>query len=87
MDDKEFLERFTKAIKNGDCPETLVKMAKTPWQKQVAVEFVLLDKKLAEQEHDIGTLKKICWGIFMAVAIAAVVQVISVILPTILQYF
>jgi hypothetical protein len=56
-------------------------MAKSKWQRQVAIEFVLQDKRLAAQEKDIATLKKICWGIFTAVTIAAVVQIISTILP------
>jgi len=81
MNDKEFTEELKKAVDNGDCPETLVKMAKSKWQRQVAIEFVLQDKRLARQEQDIGTLKKITWGIFAAVSIAAVVQILSVLIP------
>jgi len=81
MDDKEFLMKLADAEKNGDCPDALIKMATTKWQKQVAVEFVLMDKKLASQSQELSTLKKITWGIFAATAIAAVVQVISQILP------
>lgn len=77
MNDKEFLILFADACKNGGCPENLVKMAQTKWQRQVAVEFVLQDKRLAKHEHKIGTIYRITWGIFTLTAIAVVVQVIN----------
>ena len=80
MDDNEFLEM----VKKHDCPDTLIKMANNPWQKQVAVEVVLLDKRLAKHEHEIITLKKITWAIFVLTAIACVVQVINTIIVPLL---
>ena len=78
MDDNEFLKLLQDS---DDCPEQLIKMAESPWQKQVAVEFVIQDKKINAQGKDIATLKKITWGIFIATAVAAVVQVISGLSP------
>lgn len=73
LDDKEFLEM----IRKHDCPDTLIKMANNPWQKQVAVEVVLLDKRLGKHEHEIATLKRITWSVFVLTAVACVVQVIN----------
>lgn len=78
LDDKEFLELLEKS----DCIDDLIKMASNPWQKQVVVEFVKMGKRIGIQEHEIGTLKKITWGIFALTAVACVVQVInSIIVP------
>jgi len=77
MNDTEFLTLLAEACKNGGCPESLVKMAQTKWQKQVAVEFVLQDKRLSKHEHKIDTIYKITWGIFTLTALAVVVQVIN----------
>lgn len=76
MDDQEFLKMLTEACNGKHCPEDLVKMATTKWQKQVAVEFVLQDKKIDANRHDLKVLKKICWGILLAVSGSCVVQVI-----------
>ena len=78
MEDAEFLKMINDA---EDCPDTLIKMAETSWQKEVAVEFVLQDKKINAQGHDIEVLKKITWGIFTLTAVACAVQVINAILP------
>lgn len=80
MDDKEFLEM----LENSDCIEELIKMAESTWQKQVVVEFVKMGKRMGTQEHDIGTLKKITWGIFAATAIACTIQLINTIAPPLL---
>lgn len=78
MDDKEFL----KMLEDSDCIEDLIKMAESSWQKQVVVEFVKMGKRMGTQESDIGTLKRITWGIFTATALACAVQVInSIVLP------
>ena len=78
MDDKEFL----KMLKDNDCIEDLIKMAESSWQKQVVVEFVKIGKRIEAQGHDIGTLKRITWGIFAATAIACTVQLInSIVIP------
>lgn len=76
MDDKEFMELLAKS----DCTDTLIKMAETPWQKQVAVEFVLQDKKINANKHDLNVVKKIAWAIFSLTAIASVASVINTIL-------
>ena len=78
MDDKEFI----KMMKDSeDCPDKLIKMAETPWQKQVAIEFVIYDKRLNHNSHRIDTIYKITWGIFTLTAIACIVQVINTIIP------
>lgn len=79
MDDNEFLKLLNES---DDCPEKLIKMAKTPFQKQAAVEFVLVYKRIDSHGHDIKMIKRITYGIFTLTAIACVVQVInSIILP------
>lgn len=78
MDDAEFVKMLNDS---NDCPDKLIKMAETPWQKQVAIEFVFQDKKINAQGHDIAVLKKITWGIFILTFVACAVQVVSTILP------
>ena len=81
MNDAEFFKLLREACNGEHCPEDLVRMAETPFQKQVAVEFVLQDRRINAQGHDIKILKKLTWGIFTVTAVACVVQVVSSILP------
>jgi len=85
LDDKEFLERVAKAEKNGDCPEDLVKMAETDWQKQVAVEFVMMDRRYssdkAERDAEMKFVKRIMWAIFGVTVLAWVSQLILRLFP------
>jgi len=78
MDDTEFLKMLNDS---DDCPEKLIKMAETPFQKQTAVEFVLVHKEINAHGHDIKILQKITWGIFILTFVACAVQVVSTILP------
>ena len=74
MDDKEFLERVAKAEENNDCPENLVRMASTDWQKQVAIEFVLMDKKVNERNERFAKIEKdIHWVKWLAVSVFGIV--------------
>lgn len=86
MDDKEFMKMLGETCKGEHCPEDLVKMAKSRWQKQVAVEFVLFDKRINSQAHKLSTIYKITWGIFSLVAVGAVMQVIAVVIPWITSF-
>lgn len=85
MDDKEFLAKLADAEKNGDCPETLVKMATTKWQKQVAVEFVLMDKRVikekAQRDTEMKFMKRIMWAIFGVTVLAWMSQLVPQLLP------
>jgi len=67
-------EEFKKLVEEyKDCPEELYKMAKTKWQKLVAVEFFHLYKQLEGMEKNMKWLKWLivavfgtgCLGIFM----------------------
>lgn len=80
MDDKEFLE----LLKKDDCIDDLIKMAESPWQKQVVVEFVKIGKRQDAQEqrymHEMKIVKRIMWGIFSVTAVAFVAQSVMSIL-------
>jgi len=70
MDDKEFLE----LIAEVDCPEDLVKMAETKWQRHVAVEFVIMDRKINERDARFAKVEKdVHWIKWLAVSVFGVV--------------
>lgn len=71
MKDKEFIELFNEA---QDCPEKIIKMAKTQFQKAVAVEFTIQDNRMRVMENNINWIKKISWGIFATVILGTLGQ-------------
>jgi len=77
-------------LQNGnDCPEKLIKMAETPFQKQVAVEFVLVHKKIEERDERFAKLDKdISWCKWLSVSVftIAVLGLLSQWLPQILPF-
>lgn len=85
MEDKEFLKMVAE---DTDCPEKLVEMADTPWQKQVAVEFVLQDRKITKLEETLNSnmawVRKISLAVFGVVVLSALTPYMSP-LFTILQ--
>ncbi len=79
MNDNEFLEMLAKS---NDCPADLVRMAETAWQKQVAVEVVLMYKRIDKNSYKLDVMYRILWSVFGLTAIATVIQLInSIILP------
>jgi len=69
---EEFMEQY------GDCPEELFKMAKTPFQKAVAVEFYNIISKIDEhnnnRKREIAEVKKdISWCKWLTMALFGVV--------------
>ena len=72
---------LAEACNGKHCPEDLIRMANTKWQKQVAVEFVFQDKRISKQGHKLDTVYKITWGIFIVVTSGAIIQAITVVLP------
>jgi len=80
--DKEFEELIKQY---NDCPETLFKMAKTPFEREVAVEFFALHKKLDEQTL---TMKKdIDWCKWLIISVfgLTVLGVLSQWYPTVIK--
>ena len=79
MNDNEFLEMLAKS---NDCPADLVRMAETAWQKQVAVEVVLMYKRIDKNSYKLDVMYRILCSVFGLTAIATVIQLInSIILP------
>lgn len=70
---EEFMEAVTKY---ADCPETIFKMAKTEWEKVVAVEFFLVAKKQERLEREIIWLKYLCKAVFGVGCIGVMIQII-----------
>ena len=73
----EFIEQ------NGDCPELLIKMARTKWQKAVAIEFVRQARDTQEVKSDLRWIKYLVVSIFGL----AVLGVLSQWFPLILKAF
>jgi len=64
---------------NGDCPEVLIKMARTKWQKAVAIEFV---RQAHEMEKVVNDQKWIKWMV-MSIFGLAILGVLSQWFPVI----
>lgn len=62
--------------KEKDCPQMLIKMAKTKWQRQVAITFLELHVKLSKVEVEVKHLKWLVLGVFAAVFFNVVVNLI-----------
>jgi len=50
-----------------DCPQILIKMAHTKWQKQVAITFLELNKTITEVQNEVKHLKWLVLGVFGAI--------------------
>jgi len=61
----------------GDCPEDLIKLAKSPFEKAVVIEFFNLHKTCIKIKSEIKWIKWIVISIFGLTAIATVVQIIT----------
>lgn len=64
--EKELLEEVKKMLSaNGsDCPADLIKMARTKWQKTVAIEFLHLYKETLEIKTNQKWLKWLIVSVF-----------------------
>lgn len=67
---KDYVEQY------GDCPEEIFNLAKTKWQKAVAVEFFVQNKKIEKIKNDIKWLKWLISGLFSITVIAIVAEFI-----------
>lgn len=62
---------------NGDCPETIFKMANTPWEKAVALEFLSNHKDREIIKEKLAMQGKLLWGILGLTALAVLAQFIQ----------
>lgn len=64
---------FRKQKVEKDCPTQLIRIAKTPFEKLVATEFVAVESKMGEEfamiKTEIKNLKWLTLAIFVAVVI------------------
>jgi hypothetical protein len=79
----KILKAVEDGIKNGDCPDELIKLAKTPFEKAVCVEFFKLyqsfEKFKAESKTNMKWIKWIVVGTFTSVVPVLIIQVIKLI--------
>ena len=81
--DEEFL-KLVKLIEesDGDCPEDLVKLAKTPFEKTVCVEFFKLYEELktfkVKTATDSKWMRWLVTGVFSVTVITLLFQLIKV---------
>lgn len=72
--DKIFLNYINE---NKDCPEKIFNMAKTPWQKQVAVEFFNNEKFHTASETRLANLEKITFSILGVSVLSVVLYLVN----------
>jgi len=68
---------FMKAIEKYDCPDKIFKLAKTEYEKAVAVEFFLIHRRLDESDNDTKWLKYLVKAVFSVGVIGLIMQVLS----------
>jgi len=78
MPEDDLSEEFLMALANYHNPETIFKMAKTPWEKAVAIEFFLVKKNQDKTDNEIKWLKWLTKAVFGVTLLAVVVNVLSV---------
>lgn len=80
MDDKEFLDSLRILDNSEDCPDDLIKMAKSPFEKVVCIEFFKLYKEFqthkAEQKADMKWLKWLISGVFSVTVVTLLFQLV-----------
>lgn len=63
-------------VKYEDCPETIFKLATTDFEKAVAVEFFLVNKKQETISTKLTYLEKIILSVFGIGVVGVLIQVI-----------
>lgn len=71
-------EEFLAALVNYHNPETIFKMAKTEWEKSVAIEFYLLKNEIKDNANEVKWLKWITKSIFAVTVLALIVNLMNV---------
>ena len=61
--------------KYSDCPEKVFELAKTPWEKAVAVEFFQNSQERKELKNDIKWLKYLIQAVFGVTILVFVAEV------------
>lgn len=69
-------KEFLTALYKYHNPETIFKLANTPWEKAVAIEFYLVKTKQDQTDNEIKWLKYLVKAVFGIGVIGVVVQVI-----------
>jgi hypothetical protein len=59
-----------------DCPEIIIKTAKTAWQKEVGIEFVKFYNRFEEMRNDIKWCKWTCVAVLATIAANIVMRLI-----------
>jgi len=73
LDKKEINEYFNNHIRQtGDCPDMIFRLAKTDFERAVAIEFFNVHKKLEDLKKDIKWLKWLIVSLFGAIVIALI---------------
>lgn len=73
-------DEFMEAIEKYDCPEKVFSLAKTSFEKAVAIEFFLMHKRMDKSDNDTKWLKYLVKGTFGVVVLAFITQVIPMLL-------
>jgi len=76
MPQDKLSKEFMMAIANYHNPETIFKLAKTDWEKAVAIEFFFVKRKMDNQDNEIKWLKWLCRAVFGVGVVGVIVQVI-----------
>ena len=61
----------------NDCPITIFRMARTRWQKAVAIEFLKQQKQITEMKNDLKWIKYLLSAMLSVTVIAVIAQVVG----------
>lgn len=63
--------------KEEDCPQTIIKMAKSAWQKEVGLEFIKVYNELNELKNECKWMKYLIVSVLLAIAVNIVLAIIK----------
>jgi len=73
-------DEFMKAMEEYDCPEKIFALAKTGFEKAVAIEFFLMHGRMDKSDNDMKWLKYLVKGTFAVVVLGLLAQFIPTLL-------
>lgn len=71
---------FMEAVNKHDCPDKIFALAKTDFEKAVAIEFFFIHKRLNKSDNDMRWLKYLVKGVFGVGVLGILTQVIPILL-------
>ena len=77
MPENHISDDFIQALLSYENPQTLFEMAKTDWEKAVAIEFHLTNQKIDKNSNDLKWLKWLIQGTLAVGVLSFIVECLT----------